>query len=65
MENEDIRRLIKDACLKQWKLAERLGISESTLVRKLRKELNTEEKEIIKKEIEKYEEERRHEQYGI
>ena len=65
MENKDIRSLIKDECIKHWQLAERLGISESTLVRKLRKELNTKEKEIIKKEILKLGEERRNEQYGF
>ena len=65
MSNEDIRRLIKDECIKQWQLAERLGISESTLVRKLRRELSTEEKEIIKKEILKLGEEKRHDQYRI
>lgn len=51
MANEDIRRLIRDNYMRHWELAEQLGISESTLVRKLRKELTTEEKEIIKKEI--------------
>ena len=58
MANEEIRKLIKEDCLKHWKLAERLGISESTMVRKLRKELSTEEKEKIIREIEKYKEEK-------
>lgn len=62
MANEDIRRLIKDVCIRHWKLAERLGISETTLVRKLRKELSTNEKEKIKKEIDKYREEKFNEQ---
>lgn len=64
MANEDIRQLIKDECIRHWKLAELLEISESTLVRRLRKELPTEEKEKIKKAIEKYWEERRNEQFG-
>lgn len=65
MANEDIRYLIKDERLKHWKLAQRLGISEATLVRKLRKELSTEEKDEIKQEILKYREEKPNEQFGI
>ena len=65
MANEDIRKLIKEENLKHWKLAERLGISETTLVRKLRKELNTKEKEIIKQELLKYRKEKYNEQLGI
>lgn len=65
MANEDIRYLIKEECLKHWKLAQRLGISEATLVRKLRKELTTEEKEKIKREILKYREEKANEQLGL
>jgi len=65
MANEDIRYLIKDKCLKHWKLAQRLGISEATLVRKLRKELGTDEKEQIKQEILKYREEKANEQFGV
>lgn len=65
MANEDIRKLIKEECLKHWKLAERLGISDTTLVRRLRKELSTEEKEKIKREILKYREEKANEQLGL
>lgn len=65
MANEDIRKLIKEECLKHWKLAERLGISDTTLVRRLRKELSTEEKEKIKREILKYREEKSNEQLGL
>ena len=54
--NSDIRNLLKAKNIKHWKLADLLGVSETTLVRKLRKELSKEEKEeifnIIKKEKE-------------
>lgn len=54
--NSDIRTLLKKHNIKHWKLADLLGVSETTLVRKLRKELSEEEKEkifnIIKKEKE-------------
>lgn len=55
--NSDIRKILEDNNMTQWKLAELLGVSEYTLVRKLRHELSTEEKEkMIKliKEGEKY-----------
>ena len=49
--NIDIRNTLKTNNFKHWKLAEILGISETTLVRKLRKELSNEEKERIFKII--------------
>ena len=51
MANNDIRKLIKEECLTHWQVADRLNISESTLVRKLRKELSEEEKQKIKNAI--------------
>ena len=36
--NSDIRNLLKAKNIKHWKLADLLGVSETTLVRKLRKE---------------------------
>ena len=42
--NIDIRNCLKANNIRHWKLAELLGISETTLVRKLRKELPHEEK---------------------
>lgn len=51
--NSDIRNLLKAQKIKHWKLADLLGISETTLVRKLRKELPKEEKEKILNIIEK------------
>lgn len=47
MKNEMIRKALKDSGMKQWELAEMLGISEFTLSRKLRNELPQEEKERI------------------
>ena len=47
MKNETIRKVLRDSGMKQWELAELLGISEFTLSRKLRNELPQEEKERI------------------
>lgn len=47
MENLEIRRKLKEAGLYQWILAEKMGIAEQTLVRKLRRELPEEEKQKI------------------
>ena len=47
MANLDIRSAIKQANLKHWEVADLLNISETTLVRKLRKELSNEEKRKI------------------
>lgn len=49
--NQDIRKAIKNADLKHWEVAELIGFSETTLVRKLRKELPEEEKKNILKII--------------
>lgn len=49
--NQDIRQAIKTANLKHWKLAKLMGVSETTLVRKLREELPEEEKQKILKII--------------
>ena len=55
MANEDIRSALKNANLKHWQLAHLLQISEATLVRKLRQELPTKEKEKIFKIVKKFE----------
>lgn len=47
MKNEVIRKVLKDSGMKQWELAEKLGISEFTLSRKLRNELPQEEQERL------------------
>lgn len=47
MKNLDIRKKLKEANIKQWELADKLIISEMTLVRKLRYELPEVEKQKI------------------
>ena len=47
MKNLDIREKLKEANIKQWELADQLGIAEMTLVRKLRYELTEEEKQKV------------------
>ncbi len=49
--NLEIRQAIKEAKLTQWKVADLMGYSEATIVRKLRKELPQEEKKQILKII--------------
>lgn len=51
MKNVEIRMALFEANMKQWELAELLGITEFTLSRKLRKELSDEEKNKIKQLI--------------
>ena len=47
MKNVEIRSAYMLAGIKQWQLAEAMGISETHLSRKLRKELPQEEKQNI------------------
>lgn len=47
MENIQIRTALLQAGVKQWQLAEALGLSEAHFSRKLRKELPDEEKQKI------------------
>lgn len=47
MFNADIRNAAKAANIYLWQIAERIGIADSALSRKLRRELPTEEKEKI------------------
>lgn len=47
MHNQDIRRTAAGAGVKLWQIAERMGIADCSLSRKLRKELPAEEKERI------------------
>lgn len=53
MENLEIRSKLKKAGIFQWELSEGLGISEMTLVRKLRRELEEAEKQKILSVIDK------------
>lgn len=47
MNNQDIRTKAKKAKVKLWKICDKLGISESTMTRKLRHELPDTEKQRI------------------
>ena len=51
MKNLDIRTKLKESNIKHWELADKLVISEMSLVRKLRYELSEAEKKIIFKAI--------------
>ena len=53
MSNQDIRCAAAGAGVKLWKIADALGITDSSFSRKLRKELSQEEKEKIFSIIEK------------
>ena len=52
MKNIEIRNQLKETKIKHWQLAEKLGIADTTLCRKLRKELPEREKESILNAIE-------------
>lgn len=47
MKNKEIREAAKKAGIKLWQIAEKLGISEPTMTRKLRCELADEEQQRI------------------
>ena len=45
--NQDIREKIKAAGLKQWQVAKKMGVAESTFIRWLRDELSADQREAI------------------
>ena len=49
--NQDVREALQNKGMKQWELADMLGISEFTLTRWLRKELTEDKKELLLKAI--------------
>ncbi len=53
--NEDIRTAMYLARVKQWEVAEQLGVSEVTVCRWLRTELPDDKKELILKAIKQIE----------
>lgn len=53
MKNLDIRTEAKNAGVKLWQIADELGMTDGSFSRKLRKELNPEEKTKIKSIIAK------------
>ena len=51
--NQDIRKKIRDAGLRNWQIADEMGIHDCTFCRWLRHEMNDEQKEHIRSAIEK------------
>lgn len=47
MKNNDIRQEVQKANVKLWQIAEKLGVTDSTFSKMLRKELSAEQKEKI------------------
>lgn len=47
MTNQDIKRYAKTKKVKLWRIANAIGVTDSTFSRKLRKEFTNEEKEKI------------------
>lgn len=56
--NLEIRKALAKNGMRQWELADALGISESTMVKRLRKELPQDEKTRILNIIDKYQAEK-------
>lgn len=56
--NPEIRQAKENINVPYWKIAERLGVSENTLLRWMRQELSAAKKETILSEIEKMEDEK-------
>ena len=52
--NQDIRKALRIAGMKQWQLAEALGVCDNTLIYWLRRELPEEKKEKMLRIIEKW-----------
>lgn len=48
MKNLDIRQAAKEANVRLWQIAERIGVNDGNFSRKLRKELSVEEKTKIR-----------------
>ena len=53
MKNKDLRDEFRIANVKQWEVAEAMGISEMTLVKWLRRELPDEKKSFVREAIHK------------
>ncbi len=49
--NQEVREALQNKGMKQWELADMLGISEFTLTRWLRKELTEDKKKLLLKAI--------------
>ena len=53
MQNKDLRAEFRIANVRQWEVAEAMGISEMTFVKWLRRELSEEKKKIVREAIRK------------
>ena len=53
MHNNDLRDEFRIANIRQWEVAEAMGISEMTLVKWLRRELSEDKKNLVRKAIQK------------
>ncbi|QNU66551.1 hypothetical protein EHE19_017115 [Ruminiclostridium herbifermentans] len=53
MKNKDLRDAFRIENVKQWEVAEAIGISEMTFVKWLRKELPEEKKALVREAIKK------------
>ncbi|EYE89083.1 hypothetical protein Q428_04660 [Fervidicella metallireducens AeB] len=58
MKNKDLRDEFRIADVRQWEVAEAIGISEVTFVKWLRKELSEEKKKLVREAILKVKESR-------
>jgi hypothetical protein len=53
MENKDLRGEFRIVNVKQWEVAEKIGISEMTFVKWLRRELPEDKKKLVREAISK------------
>ena len=53
MHNNDLRAEFRIANVRQWEVAEAMGISEMTLVKWLRRELPEDKKNLVRKAVQK------------
>lgn len=60
LNNIDVRQRVKSAGMKLWQVADALGVSEPTMTRKLRHELDQEEKAQIFRIIDQIAKEENH-----
>ena len=52
MSNQDLRNEMRIADVRQWEVADAIGISEMTMVKWMRKELDEKKKALIREAIE-------------
>jgi len=53
MKNVDLRKYARSKKVNLWQIAQAIGISEPTMTRKLRRELSSEEKDVMYRIIDK------------